>query len=229
MLSDERADLRTVNEQAAFIVADGTPLVWASRLQGQPLPERVAGSDLIFDVCERAARDGLRIFLLGGGEGIGEAAAAGLSQRYPGLKVVGIESPPYRELTAVENATLKDQIRAAAPHVLIVAFTMPRGELWIHENHRDLGVPLCVNFGAALDFAAGRVPRAPRAIQVVGFEWLFRLSREPKRLFKRYARNAGFAFGMVIRDLASLPLQRLRKPITVVVKDLAADREGAQT
>jgi N-acetylglucosaminyldiphosphoundecaprenol N-acetyl-beta-D-mannosaminyltransferase len=192
MLTEQWPDLRAINERAAFIVADGKPLVWAARLQGSPLPERVAGSDLIFRLSEQAAREGFRVFFLGGGEGVAEEAARRLEGRYPGLQVVGTSCPPYRELTADEHAALIEEVRAASPDLLIAAFTMPKGERWLSANLEALGVPVVVNVGAAIDFAAGRVRRAPRWMQRTGMEWAFRLWLEPRRLVGRYARNAWF-------------------------------------
>jgi N-acetylglucosaminyldiphosphoundecaprenol N-acetyl-beta-D-mannosaminyltransferase len=198
MLTEAMPDLQAINEGAAFIVADGLPLVWASRLQGKPLPERVAGSDLIFHLSEEAASRGFRVFLLGGGEGVAEAAAQRLIERYPSLQIVGTECPPFRELTAEEHQALLDRIRGEHPDLLIAAYTMPKGERWIAANLEALGVPVVVNVGAAIDFAAGRVRRAPRWMQSSGLEWAFRLSLEPRRLFGRYARNAWFIARMVV-------------------------------
>lgn len=191
-LTQQYEDLREVNRHAAFLVADGMPLVWVSRWRGTPLPERVAGSDAIFALCRLAAERGYRVFLLGGAPGVGDSASANLRARYPGLRIVGVESPPFREPTAAEHAALIDRIRDARPDLLIVAFSQPKGERWIHANYRDLGVPVCVQLGASLDFAAGRVRRAPRWLQRAGLEWAYRLALEPRRLAGRYIGNGLF-------------------------------------
>lgn len=198
MLTEQQPDLRAVNERAAFIVADGKPLVWASRMLGSPLPERVAGSDLIFHLCEEAAREGFRVFFLGGGPGVAEEAARRLVEMYPGLQVVGTACPPYRDLTADEHAVLIEQIRSARPDLLMGAFTMPNGERWLAANLEAMGVPVVVNVGAAIDFAARRVRRAPRWMQRAGLEWAFRLGLEPRRLIGRYSRNAWFIARMLV-------------------------------
>jgi len=205
MLTAENSDLSAINQQAAFIVADGAPLVWASRWQGSPLPERVAGSDLIFELCAKAAQEGFRVFFLGGAVGVAEEAAHRLHSRYPKLEVVGTECPPFRELTSAEHALLIARIRSARPDLLIAAYTMPKGERWLAANLAAVGVPVGVNVGAAIDFAAGRVHRAPRWMQIAGLEWAFRLALEPKRLSGRYARNAWFILRMAMRDLARTP------------------------
>ena len=176
------------------------PIVRAARRRPKPLPERVAGSDLIFHVCDLAARKGHRLFFLGAPEGVAEEAAEKLKARYPELQVVGTECPPFRKLTDDEHSQLIDRIRDAKPDVLFVAFGQPKGERWIFENHRRLGIPVSVQVGASLEFAAGRFARAPRWMQKTGLEWVFRLMQEPRRLFSRYARNAGFLGRMVLLD-----------------------------
>lgn len=199
MLSNQHPELHTVNERAAFIVADGAPVVWASRRIGTPLPERVAGSDLIYDLCEQAVRFGHRVFLLGGAEGIASAAADRLADLYPGLQVVGTGSPPYRDLTDEENLALIARVREARPDLLFVATGQPKGELWINQNLERLEVPVCVQVGASFDFVAGRIRRAPRLLQRINMEWAYRLWQEPRRLGPRYARNAWFLLRVVTR------------------------------
>ena len=203
MLTEVLPDLRAINDRAAFIVADGAPLVWASRRLGTPLPERVAGSDLIFHLCAEAARQGFRIFLLGGDEGVADEAGRRLAEKYPGLQIVGTECPPFRQPTPEEEEAMIDRIRGARPDLLLVAFGQPKGERWIIRNIDRLGVPVSVQVGASLDFVAGRVRRAPRWMQKSGLEWAFRLSLEPRRLFGRYARNAWFVARMIVRPPAA--------------------------
>ena len=205
MLTREHPELHQVNAGAAFLVADGAPLVWASRRRPAALPERVAGSDLIFTLSELAARKGYRVFFAGGAPGVAEAAAQRLSACYPALQVAGTASPHFRDLSTAEYARLKRQIAEARTDILILAATMPLGELWLSAHLADLGVPLGVNLGAAIDFAAGRVDRAPRWMQQTGLEWAFRLLLEPRRLFPRYARNAWFILNMALRDRGQPP------------------------
>jgi N-acetylglucosaminyldiphosphoundecaprenol N-acetyl-beta-D-mannosaminyltransferase len=200
MLSHSIERLREINRVAAFIVADGAPLVWASRYLRTPLPERVAGSDLIYDLCERAAEKGFALYLLGGEPGVAEEAGRKLIQRYPELRIVGAEAPPFRPLSDAEQIALCDRIRAARPDLLLVAFGQPKGELWLAENLPALNGAVGVQIGASLDFVAGRVRRAPRAVQKVGMEWAYRIWTDPSRLAPRYARNAWFIVKMIAND-----------------------------
>lgn len=200
MLTAEDPRLAEVNRKAAFIVADGMPIVWASRGRPRRLPERVAGSDLVPALCERAAQRGYRVFFLGGAPDVVQEACRKLHERFPGLQIVGIESPPFRPLTPEEQAQLLARIRDARPHLLFVAFGQPKGELWMAEHCPSLGVPVSVQVGATVDFLAGRVQRAPRWAQRIGLEWAYRISREPRRLTSRYARNFLFAARMLARD-----------------------------
>jgi N-acetylglucosaminyldiphosphoundecaprenol N-acetyl-beta-D-mannosaminyltransferase len=204
MLTDREPRLDAVNRGAALVLADGMPLVWASRFQAERLPERVAGSDLVPALCERAAQRGYRVFLLGGAPGIAAEAARKMCERFPNLQIAGIESPPYRELSAEEQAQLIDRIRSARADLLFAALGQPKGELWLAEHCQALGVPACAQIGATLDFLAGRVRRSPRWLQRVGLEWLYRLYQEPKRLASRYGSNILFALKMLGRDLRSL-------------------------
>jgi N-acetylglucosaminyldiphosphoundecaprenol N-acetyl-beta-D-mannosaminyltransferase len=197
-LSDRFAELRQVNSRASFLIADGAPIVWASRYGPKPLPERVAGSDLIYDLCERSARDGYRVFLLGGDEGVAEAAGERLIQLFPDLHLAGTACPPYRNLTPDEHNRLIAQIVEAKPDLLFVAYGQPKGEFWIDRNLDRLGVPVCVQVGASLDFIAGRVQRAPKWMQKAGLEWAYRISMEPRRLTPRYAQDFAFLVRILI-------------------------------
>ncbi len=208
MLTDDNPILRTINSRAAFVVADGAPLIWASRWQGSPLPERVAGADLIYELSAQAAKKGHRLFFLGGATGAAEEAAQRLGARYPGLQVVGTECPPFRDLNDDEQAALIGRICLARPDILFVAFGQPKGELWIDRHLEKLGVPVSVQVGASLEFAAGKIRRAPRWMQKIGFEWAFRLGREPRRLLGRYSRNAWFISRMVVRELRRSAIRR---------------------
>ena len=196
MVAAENVSLRLLAAQTTDVacVADGMPMVWASRRRGPDaaLPERVAGSELIFRIAERAASQGHRVYLLGGAPDVLAATRERLTRQFPGLTVCGCESPPYRTLSQAEEADLCGRIRDARPDILLVAFGQPKGELWLARHGERLGVPVGIQLGASFDFVAGRVRRAPRWVQRVGMEWAFRLAMEPRRLCGRYWANARF-------------------------------------
>lgn len=219
MLVDADPRLRVLNDQAAFVLADGMPLVWWSRLGPRPLPERVAGSDLIYGMCDRAARKGHRVYLLGAAPGVADEAAANLVARYPGLQVVGVECPPFRSPTAAEERDQIDRIRSARPDILFVAFGQPKGELWIAERLGRLGVPVCVQVGATLDFVAGRVKRSPKWMRKTGLEWAYRMLQEPRRLAGRYLDNIQF----LIQAMFAPRFRRERRAVSLTSPARTAD------
>ena len=190
VLFQRRSDLRHAYSDAALVLADGTPIVLASRLLGRPLPERVAGSDLVPRLFDDA-KCPLRVFLLGAAPGVAKAAAAQIKRQWPRVEVVGTYSPPVGfENNALENARILAAIAAAAPELLIVGLGAPKQELWVHRHRHELraNVALCV--GATIDFLAGHRSRSPLWMRRAGLEWLHRLWTEPHRLAGRYARDA---------------------------------------
>ena len=191
-------ELQRILVEADLVLCDGTPLVWASRALGAPLRERVAGSDLVPRIAHEAAARGWKIFLLGGGEEALPVALSKLRERYPKLQVDGY-SPPYAKLLEMDFETISNKLAIAQPDVLLVAFGCPKQEKWIYMHYSRLGVPLSVGVGATVDFLAGKFRRAPRWMQVVGAEWIFRLSQEPRRLFNRYLFDLLF-FVRALRD-----------------------------
>jgi N-acetylglucosaminyldiphosphoundecaprenol N-acetyl-beta-D-mannosaminyltransferase len=173
-------------EAADLAVPDGAPVVWVSRLTPHPLRERVTGVDLTERCAALAAARGYRLFLLGAEAGVAREAARVLEGRYAGLKVAGIHSPPLGDFSEEEEERICSRIRAAQPHILLVALPTPRQELWNHANATRWHVPVTVGVGAAFDMLSGRRRRAPDWMQRRGLEWFFRLLLEPRRLWKRY-------------------------------------------
>jgi N-acetylglucosaminyldiphosphoundecaprenol N-acetyl-beta-D-mannosaminyltransferase len=184
-----RQDLRyacTVR-QAELRVADGMPLVWASRIKGTPLPERVAGSDLIFSLSAALGRNDFSAYLLGGAPGTAEKAAARLTELYNGLRIVGTRCPPLGfEQNQAELRAIAHSIRLARPAVVFVALGSPKQENLIRRLRRGMPHTWWVGVGVTFSFVCGDVRRAPRWMQRTGVEWLHRLIQEPKRLWKRY-------------------------------------------
>jgi N-acetylglucosaminyldiphosphoundecaprenol N-acetyl-beta-D-mannosaminyltransferase len=187
-LTQARSDseLRSVLLDADLVISDGMPIVWASRLLRNPLPERVAGADLVPQLITLAAQRGYRLFFLGGREEANQRAVTNARANFPGLAIVGHYSPPFRPLTALDDEAIIGQIRATKPDIVLVAFGCPKAEKWMARNYRALGVPVMIGVGATIDFLAGVLPRAPKWMQRNGLEWLFRLGLEPKRLCRRY-------------------------------------------
>lgn len=172
---------------ATLRVADGMPLVWASRLQGVPLPERVAGSDLIHSLTAAAARHGRSVFLLGGNPGTAERAAERLTAAAPGLRVVGTCCPPFGfERDPVQLDNLRRQLRDSRADVVFVALGAPKQEFLIEAVREVLPAAWWIGVGISFSFVAGEVQRAPRWVQRLGLEWLHRLVQEPRRLARRY-------------------------------------------
>jgi N-acetylglucosaminyldiphosphoundecaprenol N-acetyl-beta-D-mannosaminyltransferase len=172
---------------AGHRVADGLPIVWASRLAGTPLPERVPGSDLVLSLPEAAESAGLSVFLLGGNPGVAATAATRLEASFPGLGPVGSHCPPPGfEDDPDELARIRKALLAARPHLVLVGLGFPKQERLIRMLRSELPGTWFVGVGISLSFLAGDQPRAPLALQRLGLEWLHRLCHEPRRLFRRY-------------------------------------------
>lgn len=175
-------ELLEAYQHADLVTPDGIGLVWASRLLGAPLPERVTGIDMVEELCRRAAHRGYRIFLLGGRPGVAAEAKARLEERFPGLRVVGT-SHGYFE----DDREVIEEINAAEPEILLVGLGVPRQELWISRNGREIKAILLLGIGGSFDVLSGRLPRAPLFLQKLGLEWLYRLLLQPRRLRRAMA------------------------------------------
>jgi len=203
-------DLRQAYEAASLTLVDGQPLVWASRLLGAPLPERISGADLVPLLMERAAARHWRVYLVGAGPGVAEMAAKEI--RRIGVEIVGTDAPLLSSrLDASESADVVERIRRARPHLVLVAFGSPKQERWMFQVQEQIRPALSIGVGAALDFVAGRVKRAPRWMSRSGLEWLFRLSREPRRLWRRYLVNDPRFLFIVLRMLRMPRAARVRQ------------------
>jgi N-acetylglucosaminyldiphosphoundecaprenol N-acetyl-beta-D-mannosaminyltransferase len=185
-LASRDVELQRILLEAHLVLCDGTPLVWASRLLGAPLRERVAGSDLIPLLAAHAAARGHRLFFLGADPDTLSEAKARLTTANPGLIVAGMYSPPVAKLLDLDHAAILEHIQAARPDILLVAFGCPKQEKWIYMNLQRLNVPVSIGVGGTFDMIAGRVRRAPVWMRRCGLEWTVRLAQEPRRLFNRY-------------------------------------------
>ncbi len=199
-----RADLRHAYAGAALVLADGAPVVWASRLLRRPLPERVAGSDLVpalFDAANQNSENPLRVFLLGAASGVGERAARAIHQRWQNVEVVGTYSPPLGfENNPAENQRILALIAATQPHLLLIGLGAPKQELWVRRHADQLQAQAALCVGATIDFLAGEKSRSPHWMRCVGLEWLHRLLTEPSRLTKRYLHDAWIFPQLVWRE-----------------------------
>ena len=182
VLLQENQGLRAAYKDAHLVLADGHPVVWASRVLKQPVPERVAGSELVpnlFDTFNRSGK--LRVFLLGAAEGVAEVAAQNMASIWPNIQTVGLYSPPMGfEKDTTECANILDRISACKPDVVIVGLGAPKQELWVHQHYKQIDAKVALCVGATIDFLAGEKKRAPVWMQKSGFEWLHRMCSEPR-------------------------------------------------
>jgi N-acetylglucosaminyldiphosphoundecaprenol N-acetyl-beta-D-mannosaminyltransferase len=180
---------RSVLNRSFLNTPDGMPMVWMGRLQGFRQMGRVYGPDLMLKVCEYTAARGYSHFLYGGATGVADELKSRLTSRFPGLRIVGTYTPPFRPLTSVELGGLIDHVRGLRPDIFWVGLSTPKQEQFMARHWQDLEATLFFGVGAAFDFHAGRVRQAPRFMQRAGLEWFFRLACEPRRLWKRYLKN----------------------------------------
>ncbi len=207
----EDVELRRILFDAHLVLCDGTPLLWASRWLGNPLPERVAGSDLVPLLIEVAARNKYRLFLLGATPDSASHAVSKLQAQYPELIIAGHYSPPFNKLLDMDHDEIKRRISAAKPDLLFVSFGCPKQEKWIAMHYRALGVPVVAGVGATIDFLAGHVKRAPLWMQKCGAEWIFRVAQEPRRLFRRYLKDLGVFGSSILAQWWQLQFRRPRR------------------
>jgi N-acetylglucosaminyldiphosphoundecaprenol N-acetyl-beta-D-mannosaminyltransferase len=196
---------------ATLAVPDGQPLVWALHALGHRRATRIYGPDLMASYCARAARAGTPIYLYGGrhDDAARELLVRRLQERFSGLRIVGASSPPFRELTAAEDEREIELINSSGAAVVWVGTGQPKQEQWMHAMRERLSPPLLVGVGAAFDFHAGLISQAPPWMQRNGLEWTYRLSREPRRLWRRYARyNPRFVAGFTRQYLAHRSARR---------------------
>ncbi len=189
MESQRDGELRRIHDASGLTTPDGMPMVWAGHRAGASTMSRVYGPDLMLALCERAAQRGWRSYFYGGRPGTAELLAARLSSRFPGLVVAGLSSPPFRTLTAAEDEATIKEINDARPDLVWVGLSTPKQERWMAAHVGRLSAPALLGVGAAFDIHAGTLPQAPRWMQQRGLEWLYRLWREPRRLWRRYLSN----------------------------------------
>ena len=177
---------KRIMNNAGLNPPDGMPMVWLGRLHRFSEIDRVYGPDLMLALCELSARKGYRNFFFGGAPGIPEKLAANMQNKFPGFITVGTFSPPFRLLTQDEDDQIVKMVNESRADILWVGLSTPAQQRWTAEHQRRIDAPVTIAAGAAFDFHAGRVKQAPYWVQRSGTEWLYRLIREPKRLWRRY-------------------------------------------
>jgi N-acetylglucosaminyldiphosphoundecaprenol N-acetyl-beta-D-mannosaminyltransferase len=195
-------------DEADLVVADGMPMVWASRLAGHPLPERVAGSKMVWSICERAGARDQSVFLLGGDPGVAERAADIVRDRYPSLTIAGTACPPMGfQHDEQELERILRQVTEATPRIVFVALGFPKQDVLIRRLRGSLPHASFLGVGISLSYVTGDVSPAPNWICNLGLEWAYRLSQEPSRLVRRYLVD-GLPFA--VRLMTSAALHRVR-------------------
>ncbi len=194
-------NLRRAVLGADMILADGMSVVWASRLLFRPLPERVAGIDLMTDMLKLADEKGYRVYCLGATEEVMQKVEDHIHRKVPGAKLVGSRNGYYE---ADEEAEIAKAIGAARPDMLFVGMTSPKKEKFLSAHATTMNVPVCHGVGGSFDVIAGKVKRAPRLWQRLGMEWLYRVVQEPRRMWRRYLVTNTLFCGMVVREFMAV-------------------------
>ena len=176
---------KQILDTAAMVIPDGIPLIWYGRQSGYPLPERVCGPDVFESFCRDKSTRERAHFLYGGATGVPELLGEILTKRFPGVRIAGSYSPPFRPLTEEEDEQVVAMINGSGADILWVGLGCPTQERWIYAHRHRLTVPVVVGVGAAFDFLSGRQPRAPQFVRNCGLEWLYRIVKEPRRLLRR--------------------------------------------
>lgn len=189
MESQRDESLKEIHNRSGLTTPDGMPMVWAGRRAGASWMERVYGPDLMLALCEKGVERGWTHFLYGGADGVPELLAERLTARFPGMEVAGVYSPPFRPLTPEEEHEVVSMIEAVSPTFVWVGLSTPKQERWMAAFRPRLSALAILGVGAAFDMHAGRLHQAPPWMQQAGLEWLYRLIKEPRRLWRRYLRN----------------------------------------
>jgi N-acetylglucosaminyldiphosphoundecaprenol N-acetyl-beta-D-mannosaminyltransferase len=211
-IAESRHDdaLRSALDSADLVVPDGMPLVWLGRWHGHALKRRVYGPELMETFCGETG-DAYRHFFYGGGDGTADRLAGSLRERY-GIVVAGTYTPPFRPLNEEEQHDLESRIERTSPDILWVGLSTPKQEKWMYQNRSTLSVPVMLGVGAAFDINSGTTSQAPAWMRENGLEWFFRLTTEPKRLWRRYLISIPKAAALVLMELAGIS-PRPRKPL----------------
>lgn len=208
MEAQHDGEFKTILNGAGLVVPDGMPLVWIGRRHGFGMRRRVYGPELMETFCGETAKKGYRHFFYGGAPGVAEELASRFAAGFPGMIVAGTYSPPFRPMTKDEDYEIIEAIERAQADIVWVGLSTPKQERWMYEHRERLNVPILVGVGAAFDFHTGRIGQAPEWMRECGLEWLFRLTMEPRRLWRRYLVYGAEFVALVL--LESLGLKKAR-------------------
>ncbi|MBL7197506.1 MAG: WecB/TagA/CpsF family glycosyltransferase [Candidatus Omnitrophica bacterium] len=197
-----------VVNKAAMVTPDGMPTVWIGRLKKYKNIERTYGPDFMLKVCEEGQFKGYRHYFYGGAEKTLILLEQRLKERLPDINIVGKHSPPFRKIAGTENEEILDSINGVNPDILWVGLGSPKQDFWMHKNRDKLNVPVMIGVGAAFDFLAGTKLQAPRWMRDNGFEWLFRLVTEPRRLWKRYLIGNSIFLWLFLKEFVKIKVLR---------------------
>ncbi len=212
VLMQKDEEFRDITNLAGLVVADGQLLVWISRLYGEPIPERVAGPDLVYELCKISAKKGYNLFFLGSSPTTLRKMVESLKKMFPSLQIAGVCSPPFKkQLLERENEKMIALINKVKPDILFVGLGAPKQERWIWKHKDELQVLVSIGVGAAFDFIAGTVKRAPKWMQKCGLEWLFRLSQEPGRLWRRYLIGNAIFVWLILKEFIKIRILVIHK------------------
>jgi len=197
--------LSEIVRKAKWVVADGMPIIWVSRTQKNPLPERVTGVELVSEIAEVAANNGWGVYLLGGEFSVVEKVAAKLKSDKPGLIISGFADGYFDDKEAIDRAAA---VKKSGARILIVAMGVPKQEYFIDKHFKDTGVNFVIGVGGSFDVVSGKVKRAPKWIQKMGLEWAYRIKQEPKRLLPRYLKTNSLFIFLLLKDFISSALRK---------------------
>ena len=201
VLAESDLDYARVLADADLVVPDGMPIAWVLRHRGYPAQPRIGGPDMMWACCEDMAANGQRLFLYGSSQETLDRLVRNLQSCFPSLKIAGAISPPFRELDDHEESAIVNRINESGASAVFVALGCPRQEAWMNKHRQDINAVM-FGFGAAFDFHAGTLKRAPQWMQDSGLEWLHRLASEPGRLWRRYlVTNSRFLFSVFLSAL----------------------------
>lgn len=186
MRAQDDAELLAIHNGAGLVTPDGMPLVWLCRWRGHKEVSRVCGADLVDALCSASVENGARHYFYGGKPGVAERMAKRLQEMHPGLKVAGCSTPPFRALDVAEDAAITSEIAATRPDIVWIGLSTPKQEFWMRDHVGRIPGATLMGVGAAFDFYAGDVKRAPKWMHHSGLEWAHRLVSEPTRLWRRY-------------------------------------------